>query len=426
MQTLARYSDDALQHLVHWIAHPERVATISWGTRNIVTDGEVVNIPRYVRRCTVEDMYHDYTSMCGASDQGGMSIGRTSFFEVCGALTVANDKVLNAVDYVKSRLVHDTVETLLLMVGSLEHPQQQKELGDHVKVMSNFVKHQCKRVESRHVATRDFDARNATHSFEYVLGIGDAAQHTCDEVECVACKYVPWAFDQLKAAMQEQQKSSKHDEMINLSCTKIELYQAHCARAACQNAASDALLLELEQACRDSRGVSNSKCTCLFIADWKMKWLPKHKRQSTQMWFGQSGLPWHGVQVIWYTWDSAKEMPVQHVWYYHQVVVGCRKQDAMAVLSMVEAAMMGIRKDHPSIGSVILCVRLAFAIFVRTCLLRDGKPYHTIPCHTIPDHTIPYHTMAPREINPMFNGDLRKLLNILKLYSPSMFAVAQK
>jgi hypothetical protein len=33
---------------------------------------------------------------------------------------------------------------------------------------------------------------------------------------------------------------------------------------------------------------------------------------------------------------------------------------------------------------------------------------------------------APREINPMFNGDLRKLLNILKLYSPSMFAVAQK
>ena len=35
-------------------------------------------------------------------------------------------------------------------------------------------------------------------------------------------------------------------------------------------------------------------------------------------------------------------------------------------------------------------------------------------------------TGAPREINPMFNGDLRKLLNIFKLYSPSMFAVAQK
>ena len=33
---------------------------------------------------------------------------------------------------------------------------------------------------------------------------------------------------------------------------------------------------------------------------------------------------------------------------------------------------------------------------------------------------------APREINPMFNGDLRKLLNVFKLYFPSMFAVAQK
>ncbi|XP_064649503.1 uncharacterized protein LOC135501361 [Lineus longissimus] len=86
----------------------------------------------------------------------------------------------------------------------------------------------------------------------------------------------------------------------------------------------------------------------LITMDWAMKFLPTKYREAQQDWFGKKGVSWHVSAVI--TRVEGNEFQIH---CYVHVLDQC-KQDWFAVFCLVEATLLKVKLETPTVKDVFL------------------------------------------------------------------------
>ncbi len=112
-----------------------------------------------------------------------------------------------------------------------------------------------------------------------------------------------------------------------------------------------------------------SKTRSIMIMDFKMKYKAKSVQTSTNGHYGKRGIGWHGCARIYYLYKikidknnnivfnkNRKEeyKPCKNIVYVDKILENSNKQDAMTVISLIEAALVAIIDQLAFIDEFIL------------------------------------------------------------------------
>lgn len=127
---------------------------------------------------------------------------------------------------------------------------------------------------------------------------------------------------------------------------KAKLFMGHRVRVVNQQRAIKALY-EMKIHCIE-KGFSE---IALIIIDFKMKLDPIYWREKTVDHYGKRGMSWHGALIQYYT--MVEGVPTLSKFYLDQICENDNKQDKFAVISLVEAILLELKRHHPQIRKVI-------------------------------------------------------------------------
>jgi hypothetical protein len=134
------------------------------------------------------------------------------------------------------------------------------------------------------------------------------------------------------------------------SLEKFHIFQGHRLRVLNQSTYFSYLENLMAETCL--RLMSNC-LWCLWVIDWKMKFEAMRVREAATHHYGKRWIGWHGVIVIYYTYEAPCEKnkfnarAVRHQVALDQILGNGNKQDGFAVLSDMEAAMAQISREIP-------------------------------------------------------------------------------
>jgi hypothetical protein len=134
------------------------------------------------------------------------------------------------------------------------------------------------------------------------------------------------------------------------SLDKFHIYQGHRVRVLNQSTYFSHLENLMAKICLSTM----SNCIwCIWVIDWKMKFEAQRFREASTHHYGKRGIGWHGVIVVYYTYEAPceknkfKARAVRHQVALDQILGNGNKQDGFAVLSNMEAAMAQISHEIP-------------------------------------------------------------------------------
>lgn len=95
---------------------------------------------------------------------------------------------------------------------------------------------------------------------------------------------------------------------------------------------------------------------CVITIDYKMKLDPIYYREKTVDHFGKRGMSWHGAMLQYYTIEETdgNRTPILTKYYMDHVIDNGNKQDKLAVFSLLEAVIMGMKEKLPVFSKVTL------------------------------------------------------------------------
>lgn len=129
---------------------------------------------------------------------------------------------------------------------------------------------------------------------------------------------------------------------------KFYFYMRHRVRVACQRSRYDALITELHDECLESRKTTGR---VFIIIDFKQKFESMVARETMPENFGKRGMAWHGSSIIFFVWAKDKDevyKPIKKVIYMDQILDKTNKQDALSVLSLIEALAAALIAQFPA------------------------------------------------------------------------------
>lgn len=187
------------------------------------------------------------------------------------------------------------------------------------------------------------------HSCKFALENGDGSTHGSRAIECNGC-LAPFAvLLELERIIPPSRQDAK--QVITDCRENFVQYYAHLHRVKMQQ-------IQIARTVNDI--VTNRKHErVVMLADYKMKFEPLRYGEQTVQFFGKKGISWHGVVVFYlpYKYDDegnyigGEELSTL---FYDRIINGDTKQDVGAVTSLLEAAMMRVRIDLPSVKEIIL------------------------------------------------------------------------
>ena len=134
------------------------------------------------------------------------------------------------------------------------------------------------------------------------------------------------------------------------SLEKFHIFQGHRLRVLNQSTYFSYLENLMAETCLELM----SNCPwCLWVIDWKMKFEAQRFREASTHHYGKRGIGWHGIIVVYYTYEARceknkfKGRAVRHQVALDQILGNGNKQDGFAVLSKIEAAMAQISREIP-------------------------------------------------------------------------------
>jgi hypothetical protein len=170
---------------------------------------------------------------------------------------------------------------------------------------------------------------------------------------CKACLYVEYfmrvlLYNAICESKTDANKDSVDDALRytadSLNC--FRLFQGHRVRVCNQQIARIAILRKMS----DEVAVTKTDGTeGLITIDWAMNYEGERKSESQVHGYGKRGYAWHVCFLVFYNWDAQKEEPVPVYVSLDQVMHKGNKKCAMAVLSMLEAAMTKISDEIPQL-----------------------------------------------------------------------------
>jgi hypothetical protein len=386
-RSLSRFKTETTSKAVRFLLSTSNISLLSWGTKEVkLSKSERVVLPRLIRKKSIAHLWKDYQIH---TKDDAQSFRSSTFFEVARTCTSDDGRLVACVDYVLGNLLNDPIERLQDIVGKFLRPQTNKynTTTRYITLARNFLKVQF----DTHMQKKDGDGfHDIDHALANASGVG-ACTSTCTvcstddsapKVACNACKFPAWLCSSIAMLVDTARTPDEenfvthateiHDEAIQVVHDvrqKFFLYMRHRCRVVCQRMAGDKIEAELKDDCirRRSHGIKG-----LIIADWKQKFESMSARETMPENFGKRGMGWHGVLVMFYLWDDQKEEAVRQCMYIDQILEHSNKQDASAVVSMLEAAIMAIRVTLPWLSEAVLSTDNAGCYQSKLLLLSIG------------------------------------------------------
>jgi hypothetical protein len=372
---ISRVSDSIVSDMVDFILSPQNVGTLSWGNNEVLipNTSTTVVLPKLTRKRPVEAMWEhyrhisnsraemDFLSVSGTTTRSQSQtqsvenhkqrVGRTTFIESAGKITSDAEKMMQCVDYVTDALLNVVVEMLQRINNDLVAPALKKEISSLLAILRNFLKVQY----DQHASIAD--DKVPSHGIVHGLSLPSATpQETrCDE--CRGCMFVEWFMRSKLPMVVEEARTptntaSVDDALLYIadSLDKFHIYQGHRMRVLNQSTYFSFLENEMAQICLSTM----LNCIwCIWVIDWKMKFEAQRFREASTHHYGKRGIGWHGVIVVYYTYEAPceknkfKARAVRHQVALDQILENGNKQDGFAVLSDMEAAMAQISCEIP-------------------------------------------------------------------------------
>ena len=135
-RTVSNYDIGALEYAIKWILSDSNICLFSWGTRSITAgDTTVSNFPSCARKKLPKQMYVDYVQ--AKKEEKLISCSR--FYDFVNLLTVDNERVVRAVDYVQGMLLNDPCTLLQRIIDELiSDPANKKNSQECLKLPGIF------------------------------------------------------------------------------------------------------------------------------------------------------------------------------------------------------------------------------------------------------------------------------------------------
>ena len=341
-------SDEVIKKAVDFILSEQFTSPTSFGEHDVVIGrDEKICFPNIMRRQSRSSIIKAYLN---ETQDDSQRLGKNTMFQILNSVTTTDEKVLSAIDYVTSILVNDTCETLQTIIDKCVSIHRQPFATSLVLTSRTFLKHQY----CDHIAVENDDI--CSHSFEY--GLKTQQQHRSN-YRCNACLFPFYTCHSL-LSMVEESPAESHEmiqdakKVIMDTKEKFKLYMAHVCRKRSQSLQIDKKYDECKRICEESRG---KIIKAVVIMDFKMKYESKSSRESSVEHFGKRGMGWHGIALTFFLWETneaGESSAVKYLVFIDQVIQDGNKQDAFAVLSLLEAAMNVIHMELPYICELIL------------------------------------------------------------------------
>ena len=109
------------------------------------------------------------------------------------------------------------------------------------------------------------------------------------------------------------------------------------------------------------KGSNGQHVQAILISDFKMKFEPISSRETTLSHYGNRGIGWHGVHLMYYRLEEhvnddgiTAKVPVKYAVYLDQIMADTNKQDCLCVFSMLDTALQQIKVNQPFLTELIL------------------------------------------------------------------------
>jgi len=343
VKQLQRYEPASVRMAVGIILSPENVNFLSWGTKRVKLKNGSVILPALTRRHSTEAIFESYLAYAG--NDGILS--RSTFSRIVAALTANGVVLRRAVDYVVGLLVNDPFDNLKTMVLRLNLTSTQ--ILEDMTIVRSYLKYGF---DTRVKASQGH--RCILHNIKYALSSEDTTSPA--RIICDDCKAVFYFFARFKTLLSSRGADDVHPSTLKLvdDCSeKARIFLGHRLRTINQQLAIQRLVEEMEEKCLHTKSATEA----IVTLDYKMKLEPLYFREKTVDHYGKRGISWHGSLVHYFAYDdrdTSSPTAVDTKLYYDHFSKSDTKQDREAVISVLEAVLMRLRKDVPTIKYITL------------------------------------------------------------------------
>lgn len=343
-RTLGRFDVRSIDNVVSSILRADNVSFLSWGVKRVRLDGKVHVIPAIMRRRTRAAIFEKYLHETTLHCPRDATVSESTFYRIASTITVGDSKLLKAVDYVVGFLVNDAADMLKQVVQDLDEHQQLKTL-QQIDYNVAYLKY-------------GFDARLndpsseqcILHQIEY--GLLQPATDKTDSAMCCDCKEVFGFYKRLEDHLVDAGATQSTFGVVDDCRDKAQLFFGHRLRVVNQQHAIAKLVQQMRERCVQ-QGWSDE---ALVVIDFKMKLEPLYFREKTVDHYGKRGMSWHGALVQHFVVhdDREEDGVVDQRLYFDHISQGDTKQDREAVISMIEAILMRIKRDLPQVKRIVI------------------------------------------------------------------------
>ncbi|KAK6173861.1 hypothetical protein SNE40_017244 [Patella caerulea] len=332
-----RMEEVKIDHFIDFVSRPEFVQDVAYGTKTMkLSHEEKLTIPNVVRTVVVSRIIDLYIAYC--EETSFELLGKSLLFSIIQVCAASGQRSLAGLDNIAADGADAfvTLHSITVTVGELGFPAGWvSEMKGRIQDAKNYLKTDFK-------LNIDVNSTCANHCMMYALSDGRYCQHE-HSTTCSRCNDVHQILVDLEEALgastvKFRYKQQKQELAYDLQSAKesIERLQSHIVRKKNQERSKSDVLEEL--------GPYETHITM----DWAMKFLPNKFRESQQDWFGKKGISWHVTAAV---TKSAEDTFEIHCFVH--LVDQCT-QNWFAVLSVLEASMMEIKKRLPHIDSAYL------------------------------------------------------------------------
>lgn len=357
--TRKRYSKQAIDEVLAYIWSDDNVSFLSWGAKTVCVDGQPEVFPLVNRKKLVSQMYSDYR----ANKSINFYLSKCSFRRIAVKITHKDPITKTAVDYVTVGLIYENFDLLKRLAEDFFQCDGERRLFLlELEVARCYVKYNFDQTLSLSENENMCSAHNIDH------GLGST--NFSNSVTCSHCKHLFYVVDHLKEKIQA---SIPHNQSaldaVDACKERIQLYMGHRVRVVNQKRHIEKelegmridyeerhlqeRLEEMRVECEEGKEVTK----ILMTADFKMKQTSKYPKESTLQFYAKKGMTVHGVMAQ--RWrrqqnEDGKWYSFLEKVYIDVVVENDTKQDKLMVFSILEAAVIEIKKLWPAVKDIVV------------------------------------------------------------------------
>lgn len=331
--TRTRFDPGVVDRAIDTLLSRPNVSYVSFGEKRMKVDGVVVTVPSIRRKRAVREIYDDYKAA-----QGDDVVSRSTFYRLSRLVTHGDTTSRRGTDSLTGTLLDDSVGRLLRIVS--DHlPLESGILTEKLGLVKDWLRYSfCDANDSSTAGCPRHDV-----SFRLTSGSRDSESRA---VTCTPCLKMHALQAYIKQRLGEKQVELR---VVDDCFHKMDMFMAYQLRVLNQQTAIDELFEKMKERCEENGASSEA----LVVIDFKRKVAPMYYREKPNEHDNVAGMSWHSVMVrFWSTGESEGAKPVETSVYFDHVAE--HTQDKTAVVALIEAMIVSIKRDLPHITSIVV------------------------------------------------------------------------